>query len=106
MKRANSRPNLRIISHWGDCIILHLQSGNRIEIIRPDGSEITPETNEKGKGKRNDSQELKQVELFGADNDYTAIVYAHPDLLMSADQWSSGKIPFKISPTVGKKEMQ
>jgi hypothetical protein len=105
MTRANTKTNLRILSYWGDCIVCRLQGGNRIEIYRPDGTEITPETNQAGGGKVPKSEIPEQVELFST-NDYCAPKkYVNSDLFMPPGIRKKGESGPKAGATVGETEV-
>jgi hypothetical protein len=83
MTHAKARRNLTIVSHWGDCLVRKFGDGESITILRPDGCEITKETNRKGQGDSPVSEEFKQADLFGPDIDYKATLNADPNLFVS-----------------------
>lgn len=87
MRRANTRDSLKIVSYWGDCSILTLQGGNRIEIIRPDGRSITPETNAE-KSNQPVTEKFEQAKLFSANDDGRFSKYVDPDVSVPTDFWT------------------
>lgn len=89
-KNANTRTDRKVVSYWGDCTVLRLQGGKRIEVIRPDGREITAETN-KRHSNASKPEKFEQIELFSTDDNGTFAKYVDLNLLMSADYWTKGQ---------------
>ncbi|MGD9276933.1 MAG: hypothetical protein PVJ67_07215 [Candidatus Pacearchaeota archaeon] len=87
-------------------VVLTLQSSNRVEIYKPDGSSITKETNEEGRGIRVKPEELEQAELFGTDNYRRAKQYVDSNIFMSPRERAKGESRPKSGLAVGKEEMR
>jgi hypothetical protein len=87
-------------------VVLTLQSSNSIEIYKPDGSCITEETNEEGRGVRVKPEEFEQAKLFGTDNYCRAKKYVDSDIFMSTRERAQGESGLKSGLTVGEEKVR
>lgn len=73
------------ISHWGNYRVRRDRDGEILEIVRPDQTKITAESN-KGKNQRIESQKPRQTNFLDANNHNYSAQYADPDLFVPSGE--------------------